>query len=134
MPGILKKIGSLYKRRLYKFGMKYGGFLIPVNYFGPGLSIAHGGTIVVNDTAKIGNYCRINEVVTIGATGNNGQAALIGNNRFIVTGANAVVTMSFIRGWNYTRGYLVKKSAIIYQEIFLLIRCLKNHKIGKSIK
>ena len=112
MPGILKKIGSLYKRRLYKLGMKCGGFSIPVNCFGPGLSIAHGGTIVVNDTARIGNNCRIHEGVTIGATGKNGQAAIIGNNCFIATGAkvigdihlgndiaigaNAVVTKSFI--------------------------------------
>ena len=67
MPGILKKIGSIYKRRLYRLGMKCGGFSIPVNCFGPGLSIAHGGTIIVNDTARIGKNCRIHEGVTIGA-------------------------------------------------------------------
>lgn len=68
MPGILKKIGSLYKRRLYKLGMKCGRFSIPVNYFGHGLSIAHGGTIIVNDIARVGKNCRIHEGVTIGAT------------------------------------------------------------------
>lgn len=52
MPGVLKKIGSLYKRRLYKLGAKCGGFSIPINCFGPGLSIAHCGPVVVNDTAK----------------------------------------------------------------------------------
>ena len=112
MTGILKKIGSIYKRRLYRLGMKCGGFSIPVNCFGPGLSIAHGGTIIVNDTARIGKNCRIHEGVTIGATGKNGQAAVIGDNCFIATGAkvigdihlgndiaigaNAVVTKSFI--------------------------------------
>ena len=112
MPGILKKIGSLYKRRLYRLGLKCGGFSIPVNCFGPGLSIAHYGTIVVNDTAKVGKNCRIHEGVTIGATGKNGQAAIIGDNCFLATGAkvigdihlgndiavgaNAVVTKSFL--------------------------------------
>ena len=112
MPGMLKKIGSLYKKRLYSLGAKCGGFSIPINCFGPGLSIAHYGTIVVNDTAKVGENCRIHEGVTIGATGKNGQAAIIGDNCFLATGAkvigdihlgndiavgaNAVVTKSFL--------------------------------------
>lgn len=54
MPGKLKKIGSIYKRRLYRLGAKCGDFSIPINCFGTELSIAHGGAIVVNDTAKIG--------------------------------------------------------------------------------
>lgn len=56
--------------------------------------------------------CRIHEGVTIGATGKNGQAAIIGDNCFLATGAkiigdvhlgndiavgaNAVVTKSFL--------------------------------------
>lgn len=112
MPGGLKKIGSLYKKRLYSLGVKCGGFSIPVNCFGPGLSIAHYGPIVVNTTAKVGKNCRIHEGVTIGATGKNGQAAMIGDNCFLATGAkvigdihlgndiavgaNAVVTKSFL--------------------------------------
>lgn len=83
MPGILKKVGSFYKKRLYRHGLKCGGFSIPVNAFGPGLSIAHYGTIIVNNTAKIGKNCRIHEGVTIGATGRNGQAAIIGDNCFL---------------------------------------------------
>lgn len=112
MPGPLEKIGSLYKRRLYALGLKCGGFSIPVNCFGPGLSIAHYGSIVVNTTAQVGKNCRIHEGVTIGATGKNGQAAIIGDNCFLATGAkvigdihlgndiaigaNAVVTKSFM--------------------------------------
>lgn len=111
MLGKLKKIGSIYKRRPYRLGAKCGGFSIPINCFGPRLSIAHCGAIVVNDTARIGKNCRIHEGVTIGATGKNGQAAIIGDNCFLATGAkvigavhlgndiavgaNAVVTKSF---------------------------------------
>lgn len=90
MPGNLKIIGSFYKRRLYRLGLKCGGFSIPVNCFGPGLSIAHYGPIVVNNTAKVGKNCRIHEGVTIGATGKNGQAAIIGDNCFLATGAKVI--------------------------------------------
>ena len=90
MPGPLKKIGSYYKRKLYRMGVKCGGFSIPINCFGPGLSIAHYGSIVVNDTAKVGKNCRIHEGVTIGATGREGQAATIGDNCFLATGAKII--------------------------------------------
>lgn len=125
MPGPLKKMGSLYKKRLYALGLKCGGFSIPINCFGSGLSIAHYGTIVVNNTAKIGKNCRIHEGVTIGATGKNGQAAIIGDNCFIATGAkvigdihlgndiaigaNAVVTKSFIENGITLGGIPAKK-------------------------
>ena len=66
------------------------GFTIPLNVFGPGLSIAHYGTIVVNENAKIGKNCRIHEGVTIGATNGNPKAAHIGDNVFIGSGAKII--------------------------------------------
>lgn len=75
---------------------KYGrislklGFTIPLNSFGPGLSIAHVGTIVVASNAKIGANCRIHEGVTIGATNGSDLAAKIGDNVFIGTGAKII--------------------------------------------
>lgn len=65
------------------------GFSIPLNVFGPGLSIAHYGTIVVNANAKIGRNCRIQEGVNIGASGGD-RAPMIGNNVFIGTGAKII--------------------------------------------
>ena len=38
----------------FRYLSKKLGFTIPINVFGPGLSIAHYGTIVVNSKAKIG--------------------------------------------------------------------------------
>ena len=66
------------------------GFSIPINVFGPGLSIAHYGTIVVNPTARIGKNCRIHEGVTIGATNGDTRSALIGDNVFIGSGAKVI--------------------------------------------
>lgn len=91
------------------------GFDIPINVFGPGLSIAHRGTIVVNGKARIGANCRIHACVNIG-TGNDRDQKVptIGNNIYIgpgakifgeivigdntAIGANAVVNKSFPEG------------------------------------
>lgn len=42
------------------------GLSIPPNVFGPGLGIAHHGSIVVNSRARVGAWCRINSATNIG--------------------------------------------------------------------
>jgi len=88
------------------------GFSIPPNVFGPGLSIAHFGTIVVNGKARVGANCRIHVCTNIGNhPADPSRAPVIGNNCYIgpgakiygdITlgdnvriGANAVVNRSF---------------------------------------
>lgn len=63
------------------------GFSIPVNVFGPGLAIAHYGTIIVNERAKIGRNCRIHACTNIGASGGTSKAPQIGDNVYIGPGA-----------------------------------------------
>lgn len=75
--------------RFHRLRVKYG-FSIPLNVFGPGLSIAHFGSIVVNGNAKIGENCRIQDSVTIGATNGESDAPVIGNNVFIGSGARII--------------------------------------------
>lgn len=77
------------KYRFNSLSLKLG-FSIPINVFGPGLSIAHYGTIVVNGNAQIGKNCRIQENVTIGATNGETKAPRIGNNVFIGSGAKII--------------------------------------------
>lgn len=85
-------------RRLYAAALHYKykqmqlklGFSIPLNVFGPGLSIAHYGALVVAEAAKIGANCRIHECVTIGATNGSSEAAVIGDNVFIGSGAKII--------------------------------------------
>lgn len=100
----------LFRRSAIKMG-----FSISPNTFGPGLSIAHRGTIIVNGGARIGANCRLHACVNIGtAAGKSSAAPIIGNNCYIgpgvkvfgeivigdntVLGANTVVNRSFEHG------------------------------------
>ncbi|MFF2549783.1 serine acetyltransferase [Nocardia sp. NPDC058058] len=64
------------------------GFTVPRNVFGPGLSIAHAGTLVVNPEARVGARCRIHQGVSL-ASGAPGSYPVIGDDVFI--GPNAVI-------------------------------------------
>lgn len=57
---------------------------------GKGFSIAHYGTIVINSNCTIGENCRIQEGVCIGATNGSKAAPIIGNNVYIATGAKII--------------------------------------------
>lgn len=67
-------------------GLKLG-YSIPLNIFGPGLSLPHTGTIVVNGRAKIGAHCRLHVCVNIGASGGSTEAPQLGDNVYIGPGA-----------------------------------------------
>lgn len=87
---IKKKLFYIFSMiRFHRLRVKYG-FSIPLNVFGPGLSIAHFGSIVVNGNAKVGENCRIQDSVTIGATNGESDAPVIGNNVFIGSGARII--------------------------------------------
>ena len=87
--GILYLPYKLMRKIVFHWWSVKCGFSIPLNVFGPGLSIAHYGTIVVNSNAKIGKNCRMQEGVNIGASGNE-KAPQIGNNVFIGSGAKII--------------------------------------------
>ncbi len=64
------------------------GFTIPPNVFGPGLAIAHRGTVVVNASARVGANCRLHVCVNIGSqAGTDLLAPVIGDNVYIGPGA-----------------------------------------------
>lgn len=110
--GLIGKLHLVWlKYRLRSLSIKLG-LSIPINVFGPGLSIAHYGTIVVNVNARVGNNCRIHPSTCIGASGGSSKAPQIGDNCYIAPGvkiygdivlgnnvaiaANAAVNKSFI--------------------------------------
>ena len=87
------------------------GFSIPLNVFGPGLSIAHYGTIVVAEKAKIGANCGIHEGVTIGATNGSSDAAQIGDNVFIGSGAK------IIGGVKISNNVAIAANAVVVRDV-----------------
>lgn len=110
----------LFRKFLYRRIAIRLGISISPNTFGPGLSIAHRGNIVVNGGARIGANCRIHVGVNIGTEAGKADAApTIGDNCYIgpgakifgpimigpntVIGANAVVNKSYPEG-NQTLG------------------------------
>ena len=122
-------IGKSYYVFLYKKFKRLSlklGFSIPLNVFGPGLSIAHYGTIVINSNVKIGANCRIHTCVNIGTRAGFGdKAPVIGDNCYIGPGVkiygnikiadnvaiipNSVVNKSFIENNIAIAGLPAKK-------------------------
>jgi len=88
------------------------GFSIPLNTCGPGLSIAHRGTLVINDGVRLGANVRLHVCVNIGTNAGSKLSPMIGNNVYIgpgakifgdihiadgiAIGANSVVNKSFL--------------------------------------
>ncbi len=63
------------------------GFSIPPNVFGPGLSIAHPGTLIVNAHVRVGRNCRIHNCVHLATqAGVDNACPRIGDNVFIAPG------------------------------------------------
>lgn len=84
-----KMIGKYHKFRFHRLSVRLG-FTIPPGVFGPGLSIPHYGTIVVHGNVRAGKNCRLQEGVTIGATGGSHEAAVIGDNCYFGSGAKVI--------------------------------------------
>lgn len=106
LKGITGKLAWAFCRfRLARASVRTG-ISIPPGVFGAGLSIAHFGSIVVNNEAVVGEFCRIHSATNIGTY--RGQAPVIGDYVYIgpgaviygaatigsraVVGANSVVT------------------------------------------
>lgn len=75
---------ALLRYRLRKLSRRLG-FSIAPNCCGPGLSIAHPGTIVINKDVRIGRNSRIHTCVNIGS--HRGGTPVIGDNVYIGPGA-----------------------------------------------
>ncbi len=84
--GFFKLYFYYLKYKFKKISIKLG-FSIPINVFGPGLSIVHYGTIVINSNTKVGSNCRMHACVNIGASGGQKEAPQLGDNIYIAPGA-----------------------------------------------
>ncbi len=100
----------LLKYRFRRLSIRLG-FDIPGNVFGPGLSIAHYGTIIVNGAARIGANCRIHAGVNIGTkAGHTFLAPKIGDNVYIGPGAKIFGPIEIASGIAIGANSVVNKS------------------------
>lgn len=105
---LIRYVYAKYRHRKLSLQL---GFTIGPNIFGPGLSIPHYGTIVINPNVRVGSNCRLHVGVNIGASGGAEKVPTIGDNVYIgpgailfgdikignnvMIGANSTVTKSF---------------------------------------
>lgn len=95
--GIRKIIGMM----MWKLSKTKQSIQIPKETkVGYGLYIGHGGPVIVNPTAIIGNNVNLSQFTTIGS--NHNHAAVIGNNTYI--GPNVCVVENVTIGSNVTIG------------------------------
>lgn len=95
--GLVKIIGLF----LWKINKTKGTIQLPrQTEVGYGLYIGHGGPIIINPSAIIGNNCNLSQFTTIGS--NEGQAAIIGDNTYI--GPNVCIVENVRIGNNVTIG------------------------------
>jgi serine O-acetyltransferase len=78
-----------YRHKLNKLSYKTG-FQIPPNVIGPGMTIWHWGTIIINEQTKIGKNVELNPMVIIGHKEPGGGCPVIGDNCFIGGGARII--------------------------------------------
>jgi len=98
-------------RYLHERNSRKLGFSIPPNTFGPGLSIAHRGTIVINGKVRIGENCRIHVCVNIGAAATDSNSVpKIGDNCYIGPGAKLYGNISLGNNVSIGANSVVNKS------------------------
>ncbi len=107
--GIHKIYYKWTQYRLFRAQLKTG-FSIPINVFGPGLSIAHLGPIVINGFATVGKNCRIHPFTTIGIDGKNGKVAKVGDDVYLSNGCKLIGDVEIGNGVVVAAGAVVTKS------------------------
>ncbi len=96
------------KLRYHRLSIKLG-FTIPPNTFGPGLAIHHYGCIVVNDNARIGKNCIIQQCVNIGQNHGPDDVPTIGDNVYIGPGVKVFGRIKVADGCALGAGAVVNK-------------------------
>ena len=105
-----KKLRYVLSRILFKKISIKLNISIPLNVFDYGLCIVHYGTIVVNDTCRIGKNCRIQEGVTIGATNGIKQGPILGDNVYLGSGCKIIGNIFIASNVQVGAGAVVVKS------------------------
>lgn len=115
--GIYKIYYKYIQYRLFRAQLKTG-FSIPMNVFGPGLSIAHLGPIIINGFAKVGKNCRIHPFTTIGIDGHSDKVASIGDNVYLSNGCKIIGDVKICDNVVVAAGAVVVKNITEENSVF----------------
>ncbi|MGY1812855.1 hypothetical protein [Blastococcus sp. SYSU D00820] len=92
------------------------GFSIPRDVFGPGLRLAHIGTIVVNARARAGARCTLHQGVTLGA-GPDGRAPVLGDDVYVSPNACLIGALAVGNHASVWTGAVVTKDVELYTSV-----------------
>lgn len=102
--GFFSKLMKLYlKYKLYNLSIKTQ-FSIPPHVFEEGLTLFHHGTIIVNDTARIGKYCQLHCCTNIAS------GVEIGDHVFIAPGVKILNNVKIADGVRIGANSVVSRS------------------------
>lgn len=107
--GIYKIYYKWLQYRLFRAQIRTG-MAIHMNVFGPGLSIAHLGPMVINGHTKIGKNCRIHPYTMIGIDGRSGKVPTVGDNVYLSNGCKLIGNIKIGNGVVVAAGAVVTKS------------------------
>ncbi len=107
--GIHKVYYKWVQYRLFRAQVRTG-MGIPLNVFGPGLSITHLGPIVINGFAKVGKNCCVHPFTTIGVDGRCSGVATVGDNVYLGNGCKLIGEIKIGDGIVIAAGAVVTKS------------------------
>lgn len=105
------KLRAFFRHLIDKILQDKMKLFIPINVFGYGLRILQPFVIVINKKSRVGNYCIIHHMVTIGNNKKNEDVApKIGNNCFIGTGSSILGNIFIGNNCTIGAGAVVTKS------------------------
>mgnify|MGYP004485559545 FL=1 len=86
------------------------GYTIPPNTCGKGLNIHHYGCVVINENARLGEYCNIQQCVNIGQNHGANNCPVIGDHVYIGPGAKIFGKVTIANGIAIGAGSVVTRS------------------------
>lgn len=116
----------LFTYRKNRIGNKLGFYIPASAEIGKGLLIYHHGEIIINGTAKIGDYAKFHGNNCIGNSGNNVNAPIIGENVEFGFGASAIGNIKINNGTVIGAGAVVVHSTNKENQILVGIPALEK--------